>query len=91
MDLASLAGWIPAIIFPTATALQLVAMLRAGSAKGVSVTAWLLFALANLCLYLYMGRYAEPQAILSGLLTGALNLAIVVCAVALRRRAAVAD
>jgi FtsH-binding integral membrane protein len=86
MDLAALAGWIPAVIFPTATSLQLIAMLRARSAKGVSIVAWLLFALANLCLYFYMGRYAEPQAILSGLLTATLNLAIVVAALLLRQR-----
>jgi hypothetical protein len=33
-----------------------------------------------------MGRYAEPQAILSGLLTATLNLAIVVAALLLRQR-----
>ncbi len=80
IDIASLAGWIPALIFPLATAMQLATILRRKSADGVSITAWSLFALANVSLYAYLGKYAEPQAILSGLGTAALNLAIVIAA-----------
>jgi uncharacterized protein with PQ loop repeat len=80
MDIAGIVGWIPAVVFPTATALQLAAILRAKTAKGVSVSAWLLFGIANLSLYIYIGRYTELQAILSGLATAALNFAIVVVA-----------
>lgn len=85
MDLASVIGWIPAIVFPTATALQLAAIVRARSAKGVSIAGWLLFGVANLSLYIYVERYGELQAILSGLGTAVLNFAIVVVALAIER------
>jgi hypothetical protein len=80
MDLVSLFGWIPALVFPGATALQLIAILRARSAQGVSVLAWLLFGIANVSLYVYVGKHGEVQAILSGLGTALLNFAIVVAA-----------
>jgi hypothetical protein len=88
MDYASLVGWIPAVVFPGATALQLLAIIRARSARNVSILAWLLFGLANLSLYVYMGRYSEIQAILSGLGTAALNFAIVVTALTIGRGSA---
>jgi uncharacterized protein with PQ loop repeat len=84
MEIASLVGWIPALVFPLATALQLAAILRARSAKGVSIAAWLLFALANVSLYLYVGKYGELQSILAGLGTATLNLAIVAAALLYR-------
>lgn len=84
MEIASLVGWIPALVFPLATALQLVAILRARSAKGVSIAAWLLFAAANVSLYVYVGKPWEIQAILAGLGTAALNLAIVGAALRFR-------
>lgn len=83
MDLAWLVGWIPAVVFPGATALQLVAILRARSARGVSILAWLLFGIANISLYLYVDKRGELQAILSGLGTAALNFAIVIAALAI--------
>lgn len=84
MAIEQLAGWIPAIVFPAASLLQLVAILRTGSAHGVSIATWVLFAIANVCMYVYLGRYAEPQAILSGLGTATLNVAVI--AVAWRHR-----
>lgn len=86
MEIASLVGWIPALVFPLATALQLAAILRARSAKGVSIAAWLLFALANVSLYLYVGKYGELQSILAGLGTAVLNLAIVAAALLYRAK-----
>ena len=67
------------------TALQLAAIVRRRSARGVSIGAWLLFALANGSLYVYLGRWAEPQAILSTLATATLNLAIVAAALTIGR------
>jgi uncharacterized protein with PQ loop repeat len=80
LDLASIAGWVPAVVFPLATALQLAAILRRRSADGVSIGSWCLFAFANLSLYVYAGKYGELQSILAMLLTAALNIAIVVTA-----------
>lgn len=85
MDFASLVGWIPAVVFPGATALQLATIIRRRSARGVSIAAWLLFALANGSLYVYFGRWTEPQAILSTLATATLNLAIVAAALTIGR------
>jgi uncharacterized protein with PQ loop repeat len=83
---AQVAGWIPAVVFPLAGAIQLAAIVRAKSARGVSVLSWSLFAVANVCMYVYLGKYAEPQAILSGLGTATLNVAVVVAALAYRSR-----
>jgi hypothetical protein len=71
------AGWVPAVIFPGATALQLAAILRSGSAAGVDALTWFLFGIANLCLYFYSEKYKQPQAILGFLVTAALDFAIV--------------
>ncbi len=81
-------GWGPAVIFPTATALQLFAILRRRTAEGVSVLAWSLFAAANICLYAYTEKYTELPSILATLGTAALNLCIVAAAMRYRKRAA---
>lgn len=83
---AQIAGWIPAVVFPLAGAVQLAAILRARSARGVSIVSWMMFAVANVCLFFYLGRYTEPQAILSGLGTATLNVAVVVAALVYRSR-----
>jgi uncharacterized protein with PQ loop repeat len=77
MTLTQIAGIFPAIIFPVATLVQLIRMVRARSAAGVSVASWLLFGLANLAIYIYAERYAEWQAICGMLLTAVLDFAIV--------------
>ena len=46
--LRHLAGWLPAVILPTATAEQLRALIAADSAAGTSALTWGLFLLANL-------------------------------------------
>lgn len=84
MPLDQLVGWIPAVVFPLAGLLQLLTILKRRSADGVSIASWTLFAVANVALYAYIGRYTEPQAILSGLGTAAMNIAIVVAAFRVR-------
>lgn len=69
--LVDIAGWVPAVIILGAIILQLVTMLRRRSAAGVNGTVWLLFGVANLCLYIYTEKYWEPQSIV-GLLGSAL-------------------
>ena len=77
-------GWFPAIVFPLATALQLIKMLRARSVAGVSRLTWGLFASANVCMYIYMEKYFEPQS--AGLLFNALLQIVIVLIVALAHR-----
>lgn len=77
MTLNQVAGVLPAIVFPVATAIQLVRILRDRSAAGVSVSTWLLFGFANLGMYVYAERYAEWQAILGMLVTAVVDFAIV--------------
>lgn len=77
MNFNQLAGIFPAIVFPAATLVQLVRIVRQRSGEGVSISTWLLFGLANLGIYFYAERYAEWQAIVGMLFTAALDFAIV--------------
>lgn len=58
-----LCGWGPAIIFPGASVIQLCKLFRSKTAEGVSKATWALFAFANLCGYVYLEKYLEPQAL----------------------------
>jgi uncharacterized protein with PQ loop repeat len=80
-------GWVPAVVFPTACGMQLLTILHRRSADGVSVPAWSLFAIANLCLFLYTEKYGEIESILGALGTAALNVCIVVAALRYRKPA----
>lgn len=76
MTITQIAGILPAVVFPTATLVQLARMIRARSAAGVSVATWLLFGFANLAIYVYAERYTEWQAITGMLFTAVLDFAI---------------
>lgn len=80
MTFAQIAGILPAIVFPAATIVQLVRMVRARSAAGVSVATWLLFGFANLAIYIYAERYTEWQAIVGMLFTAVIDFVIVALA-----------
>lgn len=69
--LIDLCGWLPAIIIPLATIIQLSAILRNRSTEGVSAITWCLFGVANIGLYIYTEKYGDIQAI-AGLLGSAL-------------------
>ncbi len=84
-----IAGWFPAIILPTATMLQLIKLLKQGSADGVSMSSWILFGIANLGTYVFTGRYTAIQTILGFLLTAILNFTIVVVILYYNRKATV--
>ncbi|MDI1249738.1 MAG: hypothetical protein PSV13_12810 [Lacunisphaera sp.] len=88
MNFTYLAGILPAIIFPAATLLQIVRIVRHRSTVGVSKTTWLLFGLANIALYVYTERYGEWQAIAGLLLTAVLDFVIVALAIFAYRAAA---
>lgn len=77
MSIAQIAGILPAVVFPAATLVQLVRLVRARSAAGVSVATWLLFGFANLAIYVYAERYTEWQAIVGMLVTAVLDFVIV--------------
>lgn len=71
-------------MLPAATFLQRLRIVRAHSSEGVSVATWALFGLANVSLYLFTEKYTALQSILGLLVTAALNVAIVVLALAKR-------
>ncbi|MBI5769080.1 MAG: hypothetical protein HZA93_14895 [Verrucomicrobia bacterium] len=81
MTINQIAGILPAVVFPAATLVQLVRIVRQRSAAGVSVSTWLLFGFANLGIYFYAERYGEWQAIVGMLLTAVLDFVIVALAV----------
>jgi hypothetical protein len=85
--LLELVGWVPAVVFPGGTLLQLAVILRRKTAAGVSVTAWTAFAFANICLFLYTEKYGEIESILGALGTATLNLCIVAAAIRYRNPA----
>lgn len=80
----SAVGWIPSVVFPLASLIQLVSLVRRGTSNGVSLLTWSMFALANVCLYLTIGEWTKPQVIASTLGAAAVQVAIVVVAARLR-------
>ncbi len=80
-SIISISGWLPAIIIPSATLIQLASIFRNHSAKGVSALVWFLFGIANIGLYIYTEKYTEIQSVL-GLLGTAL-IDFIICALAL--------
>ena len=84
-DVISIAGWLPAIIFPAATLIQLIAILRSNSVKGVSPLTWALFGIANIAVYIYTEKYIAPQTIIGFLGTALFDF--VIAAIAIRGRA----
>jgi hypothetical protein len=77
MRLVEIIGFVPSIIFPLATVSQFITLYRAKSAAGASALTWTLFALANLCLYIYVEKFFELQAIVGLLGTAIVDVAIV--------------
>ena len=80
----SAVGWVPSVVFPLASLIQLVSIVRRGRSSGVSLATWSMFALANVCLYLTIGEWSKPQVVISTLGTAAVQLAVLVVAVRLR-------
>ncbi len=78
MTFIELIGYVPAIIFPVATLMQLWHLLKTKTSDGVPAMTWLAFALGNISLYIYAEKYTELQSILGQLATAALQLYVVV-------------
>jgi len=72
-----IAGWLPAIIFPTATFIQVWAIIQSKSTRGVSAITWLLFGIANIGVYIYTEKYTDLQSIFGFLGTALLDFIIV--------------
>ena len=83
-DLIDITGWVPAIIFPAATLIQLIAILRSNSVKGISPLTWTLFGFANIGVYIYTEKYWALQTIIGCLGTAAVDF--IIAALALRLR-----
>ncbi|MFO0784081.1 MAG: hypothetical protein U0636_10415 [Phycisphaerales bacterium] len=77
---------VPAVVFPLASVVQLVVLIKAGNSRGVSVLTWSMFAFANVCLFVYMPNRWEPQALATTLGTATVQVVIVALAVHWRRR-----
>ncbi|MBM4099669.1 MAG: hypothetical protein FJ260_06925 [Planctomycetes bacterium] len=78
-------GWVPAVVFPTASFFQLFALARRGTSDGVSIATWSLFGVANVCLYLTIGEWGKPQVVISTLGAAATQFAVATLAWRLRR------
>ncbi len=83
--LIEISGWLPAIIFPAATLIQLLAILRSRSTHGVSWSTWMLFGVANISVYIYTEKYLAVQTIVGFLGTALLDS--VIAGLALKGRA----
>ncbi|MBN2340568.1 MAG: hypothetical protein JXX29_14440 [Deltaproteobacteria bacterium] len=82
--LVNLAGWIPAVVFPSATGWQLFKIVKSKNAAGVSVLTWLLFGIANIGLYVYTEKFGSFQSIFGFLGTAMLDFLIVGITIYLR-------
>jgi len=84
--LADLAGWIPAAIFPSASLIQLLKLVKSRSVEGVSLATWLLFVLANLGMYVFTEKYFHLQSIITNLVTAGVQGTIVILILVRRRQ-----
>ena len=82
----NLAGWLPAIIFPAATLIQLLAIVKSRSTGGVSWLTWTLFGVANISVYIYTEKYLAVQSIVGFLGTALLDFMIAATALKGRTR-----
>jgi hypothetical protein len=77
-SVVEVSGYIPAVVIPIATAIQLISLLRNGKTSGVNWVSWFLFGVSNIGLYVYTEKYTSVQSIVGLLGSAALDFAIVV-------------
>jgi len=77
LSLIEIFGYIPAIVYPTATIIQLVYLVKTKTSEGVSALTWAAFAMGNVSLYIYTEKYSEIQSIVGLLVTAVLQLFII--------------
>ena len=78
MSFIDIFGYIPAIVFPTATIIQLIHLIKSKTSEGVSPFTWGAFAIGNVSLYIYTEKYSQLQSIIGLLLTSILQIVIIV-------------
>ncbi|MDO7085594.1 hypothetical protein WNY51_04215 [Pseudocolwellia sp. AS88] len=78
MSFIEVFGYIPAIVFPTATIIQLIHLIKSKTSEGVSPFTWGAFAIGNVSLYIYTEKYSQLQSIIGLLLTSILQIIIIV-------------
>jgi len=69
-------GFIPAVIYPVAGSVQLVKIIRSKDAEGVSPLSWILFGIANACLFIYVQKYTDLFTIIALLGTACINFTV---------------
>lgn len=84
-------GYIPAIVFPTATIVQLIHLIKAKTSEGVSPITWGAFAIGNVSLYIYTEKYSQLQSIIGLLVTSVLQLFIIALVFKYRKKAKKSD
>lgn len=87
MNLIEWIGYIPAVIFPAATLMQLWHLLKTKTSDGVPALTWLAFAVGNLSLYVYAEKYTELQSIIGQLVTAGLQIYVVFLIMKYRKEA----
>ncbi|WP_426357275.1 hypothetical protein ACPUVO_12460 [Pseudocolwellia sp. HL-MZ19] len=78
MSFIEVFGYIPAIVFPTATIIQLIHLIKSKTSEGVSPFTWGAFAIGNVSLYIYTEKYSQLQSIIGLLFTSILQIVIIV-------------
>lgn len=86
MSFIEVFGYIPAIVFPGATIIQLVHLYKSKNSDGVSALSWAAFMLGNLSLYIYTEKYTQLQSIIGLLLTSVLQLVIIAMVIKYRKK-----
>jgi len=86
LSLIEFIGYIPAVVFPTATIIQLLHLYKTKASEGVSPITWGAFALGNVSLYTYTEKYTELQSIVGLLVTSVLQLFIIMLVFKYRKK-----
>jgi len=87
LSIIEIFGYIPAIVFPTATIIQLIHLIKSKTSEGVSPITWGAFAFGNVSLYIYTEKYYQLQSIIGLLVTSALQLVIIALVLKYRKKA----
>lgn len=86
--LLELIGIVPAVFFPAASLVQLIAILRRQSARGVSFWSWTMVGVSNICLFTYTQKYDDLITIMALMGAAVLNFAVAFTALYFHRKGA---